>query len=817
MIIISPTHSSGSRVRIQIMAKVGSLAVFLIAMFLIAPIIPIIQADTVIASESIELTNAGDFQESEQWDISSTSGFSNNPADYTIGMVADNELSFTHERPDNFETYTAWATNSPTSSNYSLGEPDTYYSWSKGPEITVGGFDYTGLYDKDIENVSLILHFEIPNALYQDSVRIILENSGTDKLVREFAHTPSGVFRMNNPLVIEIDHLLDWDWNEIVNSQFTVDYVSQGTNDDSEIRLDAIGVRVKYHMPWYSFENIRATHNADIRNLPVIDYSPYEGNTQGLLIDSCGLLSDGSNESFWTFEVNVPHEQELGRIHVYSTGNYTIGAIPESLLNEGYSPKQSGDLLDNPTERQHIRIDVLDGCVEAVRIDVNDPQLIVNGRITGSVDGLSVSSSLRFAIGEYLVETIPMDIGYFSLSIPIGHAFPLDNSETSIGIDSRFQWSSDGNAETTIIHVDSMEISGGFDLDYDYSPTCQNIANIEMNEDEGGFLMSLPCQDDITERKNLIVEVSSSDESLITVSSIYSDEQDINFIQLQTIPDASGECRITVNVYDSSGSIDNVWEGIFTVTVMPVSDIPIIENIPIIVYIDLGDTLIIPMNIEDSDSDDFEITISKSWATIDSQSNLILKPIDSGLHTITITVNDSINEVSESLMVDVSAKSDLLVESVSIKKNGVEISNAKDGDVVEVTSYIRNQGRGTANGIDVRCYVNDVLIDIKKIDTLQPGAITSAVCDTALLGNDLENTIKIIVDSTLSIEESNEDNNQAEKMIFVSYPDIGASNDEVRSLQEPMIIGLSLVIILISLVLLQLSPGKIGKPFNKRK
>ena len=277
MIIISPTHSSGSRVRIQIMAKVGSLAVFLIAMFLIAPIIPIIQADTVIASESIELTNAGDFQESEQWDISSTSGFSNNPADYTIGMVADNELSFTHERPDNFETHTAWATNSPTSSNYSLGEPDTYYSWSKGPEITVGGFDYTGLYDKDIENVSLLLHFEIPNALYQDSVRIILENTGTDKLVREFAHTPSGVFRMNNPLVIEMDDLLDWDWNEIVNSQFTVDYVSQGTNDDSEVRLDAIGVRVKYHMPWYSFENIRATHNADIRNLPVIDYSPYEG------------------------------------------------------------------------------------------------------------------------------------------------------------------------------------------------------------------------------------------------------------------------------------------------------------------------------------------------------------------------------------------------------------------------------------------------------------------------------------------------------------------------------------------------------------
>lgn len=799
------------------MAKLGCLGTFLIAMFLIVPIIPIIQADTVIASESIELTTMGDFQDPGQWEISSTSGFSNNPAVHTIGMVADNELSFTHERPDNFQTHTAWAINSPTSSNYSLGEPDTYYSWSKGPEITVGGFEYTGLYDKEIENVSLVLHFEIPNALYQDTVRVILENTGTDKLVREFAHTSSGVFRMNNPLVIEMDDLLDWNWNEIVNSQITVDYVSQGTNDDSEVRLDAIGIRVKYHMPWYSFENIRANHNAEIQNSPVMDYSPYDGEKQGLLIDSCGLLPDGSDESYWTFEVNAPHGQELGRIHVYSTGNYTIGAIPESLFDEGYTLKNSGDLLDNPSEKQHIRIDILDGCVEAVRVDVNDPMLIVNGRITGSTDGLSTSSSLKFAIGEYLVESIPMDIGYFSFSTPIGYAFPLGNSETIIGVASRFQWSSDGNAETTIVHIDSMDISGGFELEYDYSPTCQNIANLEMTEDEGGFLMSLPCQDDITERKDLLVSVTSSDQSIMTASSIYSAEQDLNFIQLQTISDASGECRITVNVYDSSGSQDNVWEGIFTVTVSPVSDIPVIENLPLIVYIDLGDTLIIPMNIYDSDSDDFDISISKSWVSLDEQSYLILKPVDSGLHTITIIVNDGINEVSESVMVDVSAKSDLLVESVSIKRDGAEISNAKDGDVVEITSYIRNQGRGTANGIDVRCYVNDVLIDTKKIDILQPGAIISAVCDTALLGNDQENIIKIVVDSTLSIEESNEDNNQEEMTIFISSPNIGSSEGNIESFKEPMIIVLSLVIILISIVLLQLSPGKIRKPFNKRK
>ena len=79
----------------------------------------------------------------------------------------------------------------------------------------------------------MLLNFEIPDILYQDTVRIILEGTGSDKLVREFARTTSGVFRMNNPMIIELDHLHDWSWNEIVNSEITIDYVSIGTNDDS--------------------------------------------------------------------------------------------------------------------------------------------------------------------------------------------------------------------------------------------------------------------------------------------------------------------------------------------------------------------------------------------------------------------------------------------------------------------------------------------------------------------------------------------------------------------------------------------------------
>jgi hypothetical protein len=338
-----------------------------------------------------------------------------------------------------------------------------------------------------------------------------------------------------------------------------------------------------------------------------------------------------------------------------------------------------------------------------------------------------------------------------------------------------------------------------------------------MIEDEGGFLMSLPCQDDITPRSNLVIQTSSSNNDIIKVDSLYSAEQDLNFIELQTVSDSSGEVKITVEVFDSALSQENKWIGIFTVNVAPVSDIPVIENIPSLSYMNLGDTLVIPMIIYDVDSDDIEITTTKSWATIDGNNHLILTPIDSGIHTVNIIVSDGENQVSENITIDVSAKSDLLVESITVRKNGADISNGKHGDVVEIIAYIRNEGRGTANGIDVRCYVNDILIDTKSIDTLQPGSLVNTICDTALSGNDQDNTIRIFVDSTFSIEESNEENNENQISLFISSPDSTNNEKSKLFISETLIIVSSIVIVLIGLVLLQLAPGKIKKPYDKRK
>ena len=74
-----------------------------------------------------------------------------------------------------------------------------------------------------------------------------------------------------------------------------------------------------------------------------------------------------------------------------------------------------------------------------------------------------------------------------------------------------------------------------------------------------------------------------------------------------------------------------------------------------------------------------------------------------------------------------------------------------------------------------------------------------------------------IVDSTFSIDESNEDNNENQISLFISSPSDENNKDTSFIISESMIMIFSFVIILIGLLVMQLAPGKIKKPFEKRK
>ena len=524
-----------------------------------------------------------------------------------------------------------------------------------------------------------------------------------------------------------MDSAIDWDWEKLEQTQFNVDYVSDNQGaDDSEVRVDAVGLRVKFHQPWYSFENAKAEHSIILDEVPVIEISTYEGEASGLSHSTCGLIPDGSEDAVWEFYVSPPPGQELGRIHVSGDGNFTItyttdGASEDVLLIHNGQP------IENPEQGQYFRIELQDGCIHGARVDINDPHLTVIGSVSGGFTGLSEESSyIRFAVGMFLVHTEDMDHGEFTISIPIGHALPREGGLLEVGVATRFQWSSNGTAENTVVHIDSMSISGGFSIEWDRDPECEEINDIVLVEDGGGQIISLPpiCSDDITNPQDLVVSAVSSDEGLIKASGSG------GLLTIEPEEEASGSADVAVTVFDESG---NSWEGSFTVDIQPVNDPPEIVHLPGYLYVELGETYQIVPDLFDPDSSPLSVTTSRSWATIAENGSILIEPVEVGEHVLTVSVSDGNSEISRDITIFVTSKPDLLVESMEVRVGGEESQALSDGDVIELIGFIRNQGRGSAENITFYCSIDGILIGTGSIAELGPGDLKMAICDFQLL------------------------------------------------------------------------------------
>lgn len=777
------------------------------SLFLISLSPPVALGDTVISSEEVEILEAGNFQNPSEWSFETTTGFSTDQAEYTIGMVADGEMSFTHARPDNFAEYTSWASSGCSSCNATFGEADGFYSWSRGPDITMGGYSYSGLDSMEIEQVSLVLHISIPDALPSDEVNVIMQNHGSDILVTTFARTLGPLNRMINPLVVNLDSHLDWDWSKLEQTQFNVDYVSDNQGaDDSEVRVDAAGLRVKYHQPWFSFENARAEHSSILEEVPVFDISTYEGEISGLEHSTCGLVPVGGEIGIWEFRVSAPSDQKIGRVHVSGVGNHSIWISHESTDGE-YVEIDSGDLVWGKAEIVDFRILVEDGCISGSRVDLNDPHLIVSGRVSGSFAGLSSeSSNIRFAIGSFLVHTEQMDYGEFEFSVPVGYALPPEGEAIRIGVAARFQWSSNGTSENTIVHISSMSISGGFSLEWDRAPNCEEIADVSLIEDEGGEIISVYsiCSDDITDPQSLKVRAHSSDNSTLLA---YGEG---GLLMIEPEDEASGTAEVFVQVIDEVG---NSWTDSFFVEVEPVMDPPEFGYVPGVLYIELGESGVIAPEIFDPDTEALSITTSKSWASVNDTGEIFLQPVETGEHLLTISVTDGISMITRDVVIIVTSKPDLLVESMEIRIGGLEADDLENGDVVEVIGFVRNQGRGVAQNVSFYCMLNGVLVGTGEISELGPGGLSMATCDIQLIVPTGVATFTVEIDGTNSIEETIEGNNVHSVEFPIRNPSTGADDGNAST----FIVALSVVAILFSLAAFQMSPKSPKKEFQRRK
>lgn len=769
---------------------------------------PMYSADEVVSVEDVELLESGDFENAEEWEISSTAGFSDDNAEYSVGMIADNELSITHSRPDNFVTHTEWATFSINNNNNTLGSPDSDYSWSNGPDIIMSGYEFSSFNTYNIENVSIVMHISIPEELYEDEVYVKLQNHGSDKLITVITNvdTPGGMNRMNNPLVMPLDDLVEWDWEKIEETQFTIDYASDNIGlDDSEVRVDAVGIRVKYNQPWYSFENVKAETVVSGYELPVIDIGPYEGSVEKLVYSTCGLeQEDQFEDGIWGItEIEKPPSQEFGRIHAYGEGDFTL----KYKKSDGtFQTIDSGDLLPSLEEKLDLRILIHEGCMEKIRIDINDPVLVLEGEITGKIDGLSNSSQVLFAIDNELVFSMGVGLGNFSYSVPIGHALPEEGS-FEVGIATRFQWASDGTRETTVVHLRSISIEGGFHIEWDYDPECIQMDNLEIDEDQGGLIIpiSTRCEDDLTPQEDLVLTAISMDEELVGVSSENGD------LRIQPVRDNFGETEIKISIIDQRG---NTWDDEFMIKINSIHDAPILSGLPLTAYVELGETEVVNMSIIDVDTDELSISTSRSWATIDSSRNLVLTPVQSGTHTVEIVINDGEFEIKETIEVVVSAKPDLVIDEVEVTKGGEKYDILEEGDVVQIISYVRNLGRTEANNVNIQCSVDGVLIGQYTITTIAPGGLGVSTCDTQLdyESNNLE--IMIEVDSTTEILETNEENNVM--TIFIEVKSLKSSENSGIDKDLITIIS-SLAIVMIALVILQIGPKGVKREFEKIK
>ena len=80
-----------------------------------------------------------------------------------------------------------------------------------------------------LSNISLVIHFEIPDVLYSDTVRIILGGVGSEKLVKTYTRTISGVYKMNNPLVLPLDDQAQWTWQLAEGAYLSLIHISEPT------------------------------------------------------------------------------------------------------------------------------------------------------------------------------------------------------------------------------------------------------------------------------------------------------------------------------------------------------------------------------------------------------------------------------------------------------------------------------------------------------------------------------------------------------------------------------------------------------------
>ena len=429
------------------MAKVAArIPVLIVLIVLMCSSMIDAAARSVHSTEEVDIYPQGQISSNDNWIMEDGITFTSDNALHTESMVEDNRITIQHSRPDNFQTLTMWSTSSPTDSTLATGTADQQYSTTNGPVIEVTDFDTSSNEQYEIVAVSIIMSFHIPGALQQDQVRITMNYGGNYEELATYVNTQSAIDYMNGSMWQKnITQLSSWTWNDLTDIIFTLDYVSLGGNDDTQLDVDAVGIAVVVKYPWYGTEWASVESTSKNFVMPIIDVSLQDGDFTNLQVSECGIkpVDDGVLGTWLSPIITSQPGQTLGRIHyIHSDVDNSDLAVEVSYSNDGqtfseYYSVQSNNLVDSNYLK--IKVSTSNTCLESISVDYNDPTLSLTGKIFGSIDGLATDYS-RWKVfinnQEATFQSIEQ-LGNFTINLSIGQYMNSGVNDLSVKIFQR--------------------------------------------------------------------------------------------------------------------------------------------------------------------------------------------------------------------------------------------------------------------------------------------------------------------------------------------------------------------------------------------
>ena len=789
---------------------------------LLVPTLNPASARSVHETTDYDLFPQGSLTDASDWSMQATTSFTSQPATYTDAMVADQRITMVHQRPQNLDSMEYWGANSPSASDNVVGSPDGLFAWSTGPVMSVDGFDFSASTQYIITSVDVLVAFKVTDTLSIDSVRLSMDWSNGTDLMRTWSNTNGAIDYINNSAYrLSIDSVDDWSWSMLSSIELTMDYVSVGQSDDARLELDAIGIEVTMESAWYGGEVAQAVSTASGHEMPIQEIDMSQGEYNGMSLSVCGLEStDMTTIGSWTSEVlQRPAEQYFGRIHfdVNETGTESNVSVQYATSEDGES--FTGFTIHNTealpaAEYLKVRILTDTSCITSVRVDINDPTLSLAGRIYGDGSGIDGNySRWTISVGGATVANLPVSVGEFNHQIPIGAYMNPGQTELSIMVKSWFTWDSDGSASTTALEVNSIEVSGGYDIFYDEDPVCQLIGDQQLSEDGGGIFVPLltRCTDDRTDPNLLNVEIENSQPDLVDVS------LDQGEVRVSLLSEQSGSAQIMMTVSDEAG---NSHVESFNIIVNSIDDAPVLNEFPSLVRVEHAVATILGFTWSDVDTLPADLTLSsnKTWVEVDLiNSSLLITAPTPGYTSVELTLCDETTCVERVLDLDVRSLPDLRIDSVVVGEGSadgtfVELTEVELGSYVTARIYVENDGFVNAEMVTIRCTVNGVVGDIATITTLEPGAMSIATCEFQAPVEGQLIRVDAIVDGGELIDEGDETNNEGSKNLVLIESSVVAevNSDEALSTTTIWIISIIALVVIIGGFTF-LAPAKIRK------